>query len=205
MTANGELPEYSAYADIVDAHGALATPGLVDAHTHLVFGGWRAHEVPLKIAGASYLDILNAGGGILNTLTNTRKATEDELFERGRGFLAEMLDFGVTTVEIKSGYGLDSENELKQLRVIRRLGEACAQDIAATFLGAHAIPDEYAGNADGYIDFIIERVLPVVTEQGLADFAMSSSKVPYSTFRSRGNFCLRHKNSGFRQKCMRMR
>lgn len=170
VTANGELPEYSAYADIVDAHGALATPGLVDAHTHLVFGGWRAHEVPLKIAGASYLDILNAGGGILNTLTNTRKATEDELFERGRGFLAEMLDFGVTTVEIKSGYGLDSENELKQLRVIRRLGEACAQDIAATFLGAHAIPDEYAGNADGYIDFIIERVLPVVTEQGLADF-----------------------------------
>ena len=149
VTANGELPEYSAYADIVDAHGALATPGLVDAHTHLVFGGWRAHEVPLKIAGASYLD---------------------ELFERGRGFLAEMLDFGVTTVEIKSGYGLDSENELKQLRVIRRLGEACAQDIAATFLGAHAIPDEYAGNADGYIDFIIERVLPVVTEQGLADF-----------------------------------
>ncbi len=85
-------------------------------------------------------------------------------------FFAEMLDFGVTTVEIKSGYGLDSENELKQLRVIRRLGEACAQDIAATFLGAHAIPDEYAGNADGYIDFIIERVLPVVTEQGLADF-----------------------------------
>lgn len=170
VTANGELPEYSAYADIIDAHGALATPGLVDAHTHLVFGGWRAHEVPLKIAGASYLDILNAGGGILNTLTNTRKATEDELFERGRGFLAEMLDFGVTTVEIKSGYGLDSENELKQLRVIRRLGEACAQDIAATFLGAHAIPDEYAGNADGYIDFIIERVLPVVTEQGLADF-----------------------------------
>ena len=146
VTANGELPEYSAYADIVDAHGALATPGLVDAHTHLVFGGWRAHEVPLKIAGASYLDILNAGGGILNTLTNTRKATEDELFERGRGFLAEMLDFGVTTVEIKSGYGLDSENELKQLRVIRRLGGACAQDI------------------------IIERVLPVVTEQGLADF-----------------------------------
>ena len=170
VTANGELPEYSAYADIIDAHGALATPGLVDAHTHLVFGGWRAHEVPLKIAGASYLDILNAGGGILNTLTNTRKATEDELFERGRGFLAEMLDFGVTTVEIKSGYGLDSENELKQLRVIRRLGGACAQDIAATFLGAHAIPDEYAGNADGYIDFIIERVLPVVTEQGLAYF-----------------------------------
>lgn len=111
-----------------------------------------------KLQAPSYLDILNAGGGILNTLTNTRKATEDELFERGRGFLAEMLDFGVTTVEIKSGYGLDSENELKQLRVIRRLGGACAQDIAATFLGAHAIPDEYAGNADGYIDFIIERV-----------------------------------------------
>lgn len=170
VTANGELPEYSAYADILDAHGALATPGLVDAHTHLVFGGWRAHEVPLKIAGASYLDILNAGGGILNTLTNTRKATADELFERGCGFLNEMLGFGVTTVEIKSGYGLDLENELKQLRVIRRLGAACPQDVASTFLGAHAIPDEYSGNADGYIDFIIDRVLPIVAEQGLADF-----------------------------------
>lgn len=167
---NGELPEMVENAEIIDACGALVTPGLVDAHTHLVFGGWRAHEVPLKIAGASYLDILNAGGGILNTLVNTRKASEDELFERSMGFLKEELAFGVTTVEIKSGYGLDRETELKQLRVIRKLNEEAAQDVVSTFLGAHAIPDEFKGNADGYIDYLIDEVLPVVVEEKLADF-----------------------------------
>lgn len=167
---NGELPAGAENAEVIDALGALVTPGLVDAHTHLVFGGWRAHEVPLKIAGASYLDILNAGGGILNTLVNTRKASEAELFERSLGFLKEELAFGVTTVEIKSGYGLDKETELKQLRVIRRLNEEAAQDVVSTFLGAHAIPDEFKGNADGYIDYLIDEVLPVVAEEKLADF-----------------------------------
>lgn len=167
---NGELPENADFCEVIDAQGALVTPGLVDAHTHLVFGGWRAHEVPLKIAGASYLDILNAGGGILNTLVNTRKASEDELFERSMGFLKEELAFGVTTVEIKSGYGLDKQTELKQLRVIRRLNEEAAQDVVATFLGAHAIPDEFKGDADGYIDYLIEEVLPIVAEEKLADF-----------------------------------
>ena len=167
---NGELPNGAENAEVIDAQGALVTPGLVDAHTHLVFGGWRAHEVPLKIAGASYLDILNAGGGILNTLVNTRKASEDELFERSMGFLEEELRFGVTTVEVKSGYGLDKETELKQLRVIRKLNEQAAQDVVSTFLGAHAIPDEFKGNADGYIDYLIDEVLPTVAEEKLADF-----------------------------------
>ncbi len=167
---NGELPNGAENAEVIDAQGALVTPGLVDAHTHLVFGGWRAHEVPLKIAGASYLDILNAGGGILNTLVNTRKASEDELFERSMGFLNEELAFGVTTVEIKSGYGLDKETELKQLRVIRKLNEEAAQDVVSTFLGAHAIPDEFKGNANGYIDYLIDEVLPTVAEEKLADF-----------------------------------
>lgn len=167
---NGELPEGAENAEVIDAQGALVTPGLVDAHTHLVFGGWRAHEVPLKIAGASYLDILNAGGGILNTLVNTRKASETELFERSLSFLKEELAFGVTTVEVKSGYGLDKETELKQLRVIRKLNEEAAQDVVSTFLGAHAIPDEFKGNADGYIDYLIDEVLPTVAEEKLADF-----------------------------------
>lgn len=170
VTGNGVLPEYSAYADIIDAGGALVTPGLVDAHTHLIFGGWRAHEVPLKIAGASYLDILNAGGGILSTLVHTRDSSEDELFLRAKRFLGEMLSFGVTTVEAKSGYGLNLEDELKELRVIRRLGRNVPQDLVSTFMGAHAIPGEFAGNANGYIDFIIETVLPRVAEEELADF-----------------------------------
>lgn len=170
IAENGELPEGAENAEILDAGGALVTPGLVDAHTHLVFGGWRAHEVPLKIAGASYLDILNAGGGILNTLVNTRKATEDELFTRSLGFLDEEFNFGVTTVEVKSGYGLNKEAELKQLRVIRRLDAEAKQDVVSTFLGAHAIPDEFKGDPDGYIDYLIDEVLPTVCEEKLADF-----------------------------------
>ncbi len=170
IAENGELPEGSDNAEVLDVGGALVTPGLVDAHTHLVFGGWRAHEVPLKIAGASYLDILNAGGGILNTLVNTRKMTEDELFDRSLGFLDEEFNFGVTTVEVKSGYGLNKEAELKQLRVIRRLNDGAKQDVVSTFLGAHAIPDEFKGRADDYIDYLIDEVLPTVCEEKLADF-----------------------------------
>lgn len=170
VCANGEIPDCPPDTQIVDAEGALVTPGLVDAHTHLVFGGWRNHEVPLKISGASYLDILNAGGGILNTLVNTRKADEGELFERSRGFLNEMLSFGVTSAEAKSGYGLNKETELKQLRVIRRLNREMPLDVVSTFLGAHAIPDEFAGKPDDYIDYLISQVLPNVVEENLADF-----------------------------------
>ena len=170
ITADGELPKYSAYTELIDAEGRLVTPGLVDAHTHLVFGGWRNHEVPLKISGASYLDILNAGGGILNTLPHTREAGEDELYSRSAAFLKEMMGFGVTTVEAKSGYGLNKEAELKQLRVIRRLNESTPLDVVSTFLGAHAIPGEFAGDADGYIDYLISEVLPTVAEEKLADF-----------------------------------
>lgn len=170
VCANGEIPDCPADTQTVDAGGALVTPGLVDAHTHLVFGGWRNHEVPLKISGASYLDILNAGGGILNTLINTRKADEDELFERSRGFLNEMISFGVTAVEAKSGYGLNEETELKQLRVIRRLNRDMPLDVVSTFLGAHAIPDEFAGRPDEYIDYLGSQVLPNVVKEKLADF-----------------------------------
>ncbi len=149
---------------ILDAGGRLVTPGLVDCHTHLVFGGWRQHEIPLKLAGASYLEILQAGGGILNTLKSTRNSSEEELFERSKSFLDEMLRLGVTSCEIKSGYGLSTAEELKQLRVISRLNEEHAMDVVATFMGAHAVPEEYRDRPDAYVDLIVEEMLPIAAK-----------------------------------------
>ena len=170
ITSDGVLPEGCENAEVIDAQGALVTPGLIDCHTHMVFGGYRQGEIPLKLRGASYLDILRAGGGILDTVGKTRAATEDELYEKTKAFLDEMLSFGVTTAESKSGYGLDLENELKQLRVNKRLQETHKMDLVSTFLGAHAIPEEYKGKADEYIDLLCDVVLPAVKEQNLADF-----------------------------------
>ena len=167
---NGALPEVSADTQTIDAQGRLVTPGLIDAHTHLVFGGWRQNEIPLKLKGAGYLDILRAGGGILSTVRATRKASEEELFEKSRAFLDELMAQGVTSAEIKSGYGLDMETELKQLRVIKRLNEAHPMDAVATYLGAHAIPEEYALRSGEYIDFIISDMLPEIKRQSLAEF-----------------------------------
>ena len=170
ITEGGILPEGWENAEVIDAQGALVTPGLIDCHTHMVFGGYRQGEIPLKLRGASYLDILRAGGGILDTVGKTRAASEDELYEKTRAFLDEMLTYGVTTAESKSGYGLDLENELKQLRVNKRLNETHKMDLVSTFLGAHAIPEEYKGKADEYIDLLCDVVLPAVKEQDLADF-----------------------------------
>lgn len=167
---NGALPEVSADTQTIDAQGRLVTPGLIDAHTHLVFGGWRQNEIPLKLKGAGYLDILRAGGGILSTVRATREASGEELFEKSRAFLDELMAQGVTSAEIKSGYGLDMETELKQLRVIKRLNEAHPMDAVATYLGAHAIPEEYALRSGEYIDFIISDMLPEIKRQSLAEF-----------------------------------
>ena len=154
----------------LDAEGRLATPGLVDAHTHLVFGGWRQNEMALKLHGAGYLDILAAGGGILSTVKATRAATEDELFDKTRAALDEMLSLGVTTVEAKSGYGLDLETELKQLRVTRRLNREHPMDLVSTFLGAHALPPEYKDDREGYLRLLCDTVIPRVAEEGLAEY-----------------------------------
>ena len=128
---------------VLDCEGALVTPGLVDCHTHLVFGGWRQKELPLKLAGAAYLDILAAGGGILSTVERTREASFDELFEKAGALLDESLCYGVTTLEAKSGYGLDLISEVKCLEVIKKLNVEHTIDLASTFMGAHAIPKEY--------------------------------------------------------------
>lgn len=169
IAGDGELPRGAERATVMlNAGGNLVTPGLIDAHTHLVFGGWRQHELAMKLRGASYLDILAAGGGILDTVEKTREATEEELYQKGSRILDDMLRHGVTTAEAKSGYGLDLETELKQLRVIKRLGDMHPIATSATFLGAHAVPKEYKGRADEYIDFVIETVLPAVKKQRLA-------------------------------------
>ncbi len=170
ITEDGALPPCPPDTVRLDAGGAFVTPGWVDAHTHLVFGGWRQHEIPLKLKGASYLEILQAGGGILDTVRQTRQMGEDALFARAMGFLDEQLRFGVTTTEIKSGYGLDVENELKQLRVIRRLNEAHAMDVVPTCMAAHAVPPEFAGRTDAYVDYVCQTILPRVADERLARY-----------------------------------
>ena len=170
ITEGGALPPCPPDTVRLDAGGAFVTPGWVDAHTHLVFGGWRQHEIPLKLKGASYLEILQAGGGILDTVRQTRQMGEDALFARAMGLLDEQLRFGVTTTEIKSGYGLDVENELKQLRVIRRLNEAHAMDVVPTCMAAHAVPPEFAGRTDAYVDYVCQTILPRVADERLARY-----------------------------------
>ena len=167
---NDPSHRFNPFQHFIDCKGKLVTPGFVDAHTHLVFGGWRQNELAFRLEGKSYLDILKSGGGILNTVDKTRKASEIELVEKGRAHLSEMLHLGVTTCEAKSGYGLCLEDELKQLRVIRNLDITQPIDIVPTFMGAHAIPNEYTDNRDGYIDLIINEMLPVIIKEQLAEF-----------------------------------
>lgn len=151
-----------------DAGGALVTPGLIDCHTHLVYGGDRAHEFELRLNGASYEDIARAGGGIASTVKATRAASALELQAQSAPRLKQLIAEGVTTVEIKSGYGLALEHERKALSVARALGQAHAVDIRTTFLGAHAVPAEFAGRTDAYVDAVLE-MLPVLHAEGLVD------------------------------------
>lgn len=166
--ARPELPREYWGAERIDAQGGTVVPGLVDCHTHLVFGGWRADEFTRRIEGVSYLDIARAGGGIARTVRLTREAGAEALLRRARGFVREMAALGVTTIEGKSGYGLDREHELELLRVYRRLAESEPVGIVSTFLGAHTVPPEYAHRRRDYVALLVEDLLPAVAAERLA-------------------------------------
>lgn len=155
---------------IIDAAGKTVTPGLVDAHTHLVHGGSREKELPLKLKGVPYLEILKMGGGILSSVRNTRAASKEQLKAKALKSLNQMLLHGTTTVEAKSGYGLDFDTEVKCLEAAMELNQEHPVDIISTYMGAHAIPEEFKGNTQGYMDFMFEKVMPHVADKKLAEF-----------------------------------
>ncbi|MBA3761016.1 MAG: imidazolonepropionase [Gemmatimonadales bacterium] len=163
-----KLPAEWLGAERTDAGGRLVIPGLVDCHTHLAFAGWRADEFEQRLRGRSYLDIAQAGGGIMSTVRQTRSATEADLLRRAEDFLRQMLALGVTTVECKSGYGLEPDAELKLLRVYRKLATEQPVRVVPTFLGAHVVPPEFRDDRAGYIDLLVDRMIPAVAKEKLA-------------------------------------
>ena len=165
-----EVESRAADAEVLDAGGRLMTPGFVDAHTHLIFSGNRADEFEKRCAGITYQEIAAQGGGIRSTVRKTRAATEDQLVTSGSRHAQWFLRGGTTTIEAKSGYGLTVEDEIKILRAIRRTAETTPLRIVPTFLGAHEIPEEFAGRADDYIDLVVDQMIPGITAQNLAEF-----------------------------------
>ncbi|MFC0272693.1 imidazolonepropionase [Metabacillus herbersteinensis] len=183
----------------VDCEGKLVTPGLIDPHTHLVFGGSREHEMSLKQKGVPYLEILKQGGGILSTVKATRNASEEELYQKSTFHLTRMLAFGVTTVEAKSGYGLEKETELKQLRVANKLNDNHPVDLVSTFLGAHAVPEEYKNNPEKFLD-VMESLLDEIKSENLAQFVDIFCETGVFSIEQSRHFLKKAKAKGFHVK-----
>lgn len=164
-----DMPKAAPNAEVIDLEGRLVTPGLIDCHTHLVHGGNRAHEFELRLAGASYEEIARAGGGIVSTVAATRAAGEDGLLAGALPRLDHLIAEGVTTVEVKSGYGLTLDSECAQLRAARRLSGERKVTVSTSFLGAHALPPEFKGDRAGYLTLVRDEMLPAIAAEGLAD------------------------------------
>lgn len=186
---------------LIDCHGKLATPGLVDPHTHLIFGGWRANELGLKLHGVPYLDILAAGGGILSTVRATRKASQEDLEEKALPVLQTMLSQGVTTCEAKSGYGLNWEQEKKMLLVAKSLNSRQPVELVSTFMGAHALPPEYKEHREEYIREITEVMLPAVAKENLAEYCDVFCETGVFTAEESKTILQAAKNLGLGLKC----
>lgn len=185
---------------VIDAQGRALLPGFVDPHTHFVFGGYREEEFSWRMRGDSYMDIMNRGGGIVNTTNATRNSSFEELYNPAKQRLDAMMQLGITTVEGKSGYGLDKDTEIKQLKVMKQLNEDHPIDIASTFMGPHATPAEWKGREDEFIDFNIDEVMPIVAKEGLAEFAdIFTEKNVFSIEQSR-KYLLAAKKMGFKLK-----
>jgi imidazolonepropionase len=190
-----ELPaDYSAVS-VHDGKGAWLTPGLIDCHSHIVYAGNRSNEFEDRLNGVSYEEIARRGGGIVSTVTATRAASEEELLEQSLVRVLRLLEEGVTTLECKSGYGLDLATEAKILRVARKLGEQLPVRICTTFLGAHAVPGEYAGRSDDYIELVCEQMLPALVAQGLVDAVDAfCEKIGFSAAQTERVFKAAHKH-----------
>lgn len=205
ITAVGKTREVLARFDetgfeTIDATGKAVLPGFIDSHTHFVFAGYRAEEFSWRLSDESYMEIMNRGGGIVSTVRATREASREVLIESGRKRLDSMLSFGVTTVEGKSGYGLDEKTEIKQLEVMEALDKLHPVDILRTFLGAHAVPEDFKGREDKFIDYMTDSVMPQIAHRNLAEFCDVFCEKDVFSLEQSKRLLLKAKELGFKLK-----